>query len=120
MPVAVRLIEVLAIVTLVATMAAGAAIVIFMEKCLWFLLMITEPLGAVINLCLAALQYIFLVRSNKFYSKAWCPIKEINYFFFVIFPDNSYKANDFNEPFNGVALGSNHSQVSRNYLLSCL
>lgn len=65
MPVAVRLIEVLAIVTLVATMAAGAAIVIFMEKCLWFLLMITEPLGAVINLCLAALQYIFLVRNNN-------------------------------------------------------
>lgn len=63
MPVAVRLIEVLAIVTLVATMAAGAAIVIFMEKCLWFFLMVTEPLAAIINLVLAALQYIFLVKS---------------------------------------------------------
>lgn len=65
MPVAVRLIEVLAIVTLVATMAAGAAIVIFMEKCLWFLLMVTEPLAAIINLLLAALQYIFLVSCKK-------------------------------------------------------
>lgn len=63
MPVAVRLIEILAIVALVATMAAGAAVVIFLEKLLLFLLLITEPLIAVVNFLLVIFQYIFLVSS---------------------------------------------------------
>ncbi|KAK6625601.1 hypothetical protein RUM43_005900 [Polyplax serrata] len=60
MPVAVRLVEVLAIVVLVATMAAGAAVIIFMEKCLLFLSMFTEPLVSVIGFFLGVLKYVFL------------------------------------------------------------
>lgn len=62
MPVAVRLVEVLAIVVLVATMAAGAAVIIFMEKCLLFLSMFTEPLVSVIGFFLGVLKYVFLVN----------------------------------------------------------
>ncbi|EEB14021.1 hypothetical protein Phum_PHUM273630 [Pediculus humanus corporis] len=60
MPVAVRLVEVLAIVSLVATMAAGAAVIIFMEKCLHFLVMIIDPLVASINFILGVLKFVFL------------------------------------------------------------